>query len=936
MNRLKKLIIFVLILTLILPTTVVEAKGTKSVLNMDLKTKQFRYVDYLKEFNVIARADNEIIIPAKEAELSQDSYLGEYDGRSDVAIWKNGGSGKISFSVDIQESQFYHISIVYNAYDGYNSIERLLRIDGKELFNEVNVLSFQRAWGTISDELNYDNMGNAIKPRMNNKPLWQEHIVGEASGRLIDPFLIYFEKGHHTITLEGVRESIAIESLRLFGDSTQASYQAPDNSDIKPVQPVKIQGEDVTLRSASVLSPMIDRSNISTEPYNMKVDRFNYIGGYNWRDNGQWLEWKTDIPESGYYRMSIRYRQNYIMGTPAMRTLFVDGKIPFDLAKTLEFPYGQGWQMYDFAKDQKPYWIYLEKGVHTFKLQSHLEQYVVPIEEVRGALDRLLAIYSNIIMITGAIPDNFRDYQLEKRIPGLQDALAEISSALIEQEAEIKIITNGDVGNAHLLKRIAQSLLKLSKKPQTIPQSLQYLIDNMAELSNWIQTSSELPMDIDYIYFYGKDDKVPKLNPSFLNKFTSWFERFFLSFTKDYSSVGNVYKKEDSLDLWVVMGREQVDILKVIIDDTFTPKTGIPVNVNILSTENTLLFSVASGKAPDVVMQVSSTIPVDYGLRNALLDLSEMPNYDEVASRFKTSAIEPYAYGESVYGIPTTQSFPIMFYRKDILERVNAKVPKTWDEFYKTVAILNQSNLQVVTDGVFDTLLYQNNGSYFDESQTKCTLDSPNGLKSFKSYTDLYTKYGLPIYYSLYNRFRSGDIPIGITDLSFYNQLSVAAPEIKNLWGMELVPGTVQPDGSINRTVIGGGNANVILKDTDKKEQAWEFLDWWTSTPIQTRYAQDVEARMGVGARVATANVDAMKNMAWSAEEQKILLKQWEEVRGIPNIPGSYYAGRHLQNAFREVIEYKRIPRDTLVRYTDEINIEIDKKMTELGVNQKP
>jgi outer membrane protein OmpA-like peptidoglycan-associated protein len=38
-------------------------------------------------------------------------------------------------------------------------------------------------------------------------------------------------------------------------------------------------------------------------------------------------------------------------------------------------------------------------------------------------------------------------------------------------------------------------------------------------------------------------------------------------------------------------------------------------------------------------------------------------------------------------------------------------------------------------------------------------------------------------------------MPVVIQNYTFYNQLSVAAPEIKGCWGFQPVPGTVQEDG---------------------------------------------------------------------------------------------------------------------------------------------
>ena len=71
-----------------------------------------------------------------------------------------------------------------------------------------------------------------------------------------------------------------------------------------------------------------------------------------------------------------------------------------------------------------------------------------------------------------------------------------------------------------------------------------------------------------------------------------------------------------------------------------------------------------------------------------------------------------------------------------------------------------------------------------------------------------------------------------------------------------MVPGTVQPDGTINRAVpitaasgttpnAVGTTGTIILEGSNKKEAAWEFLKWWTSKDIQVAFGRELESLMG-------------------------------------------------------------------------------------------
>ena len=58
-------------------------------------------------------------------------------------------------------------------------------------------------------------------------------------------------------------------------------------------------------------------------------------------------------------------------------------------------------------------------------------------------------------------------------------------------------------------------------------------------------------------------------------------------------------------------------------------------------------------------------------MRGALYDLTQFSDYEEVITRFADGAEIPYKYKNGVYALPDTQSFYLMFYRKDIFEKLD-------------------------------------------------------------------------------------------------------------------------------------------------------------------------------------------------------------------------------------------------------------------------
>lgn len=187
--------------------------------------------------------------------------------------------------------------------------------------------------------------------------------------------------------------------------------------------------------------------------------------------------------------------------------------------------------------------------------------------------------------------------------------------------------------------------------------------------------------------------------------------------------------------------------------------------------------------------------------------------------------------------------------------------------------------------------------------------------------------------YNAENRFRLGEMPLLIAPYTLYNTLTVFAPELRGEWGFAPVPGTRREDGTIDRTVPASGTAAVILSDTQDKEAAWEFVKWWTQAETQTRYALDLEALMGAAARYPAANPETLRSLPWPLEDYRKLEEQLRWVKGVPEVPGGYMVGRHLDNAFRRVVEKQAPVRETLLDYNRVMNEEIRAKRLELGLD---
>ena len=84
------------------------------------------------------------------------------------------------------------------------------------------------------------------------------------------------------------------------------------------------------------------------------------------------------------------------------------------------------------------------------------------------------------------------------------------------------------------------------------------------------------------------------------------------------------------------------------------------------------------------------------------------------------------------------------------------------------------------------------------------------------------------------------------------------------------------------------------------------------SVDVQAKYGKEIEAILGTAARYNTAAVEAVGYLDWPQEEYEVLMEQWSYVEEIPYIPGSYYVGRNIGNAFNEVVINGENPRETI------------------------
>jgi ABC-type glycerol-3-phosphate transport system substrate-binding protein len=236
----------------------------------------------------------------------------------------------------------------------------------------------------------------------------------------------------------------------------------------------------------------------------------------------------------------------------------------------------------------------------------------------------------------------------------------------------------------------------------------------------------------------------------------------------------------------------------------------------------------------------------------------------------------------------------------------------------------------------FTLLLLQKQGSYYTRDHMESALNTAEGYQAFKIWTEFYSNYGVDAESNLFTRMRTGIMPIGICNYATYMQLATSAPELYGLWGIAPVPGMEMKDGTVDHSVgTMSSTAAMILNQSDKQEEAWQFLSWWMSEETQIQYGRELEALIGVGARWNTANINAFYSLPWDTDDIDVIKAQMESAKEQLIVPGGYFTGRHIINAWNRVILNDENARDAIEEAVKDINKELATKRKEFGLDKE-
>lgn len=906
------------------------------------------YSAWLEE-DFIDNSDFEAVV--MPSDFNHPDNLVSHSGYAhDVYQWDNDEA--MTLNVTVPSDGLYHIAIdFYSLSSNYDDIELTIKVNQELQYIESQQIILYKLW-TQSHTFPTDRYGNDFYAEQTQLFSWINQSFYDPMGLFNEALTFRLNEGVNQITLERTKGEILLGDVYITGYKEVMNYSEYSEGATLVSDEVNLsyEAEVPTYKNSSSIQPGVSRDALVT-PFDVSLLKLNTLSGTSFNSEREEVSYEVNVTQSGYYHLTFKTMQNEITNGVSYRTLKINGEIPFSEAKHLEFSYSTKWQNVTLGSEDEAYLIYLEEGNNTISLSVDLSLYQESYYQIEAINDYINELALQIQKLTGNQVDEDRDWDIISYLPNVENELINASNELSKiYDYLLDLNPSNKLTEAQSSLKIAiRNIDYLLEDINQLPKNISLLTTSnesiSSSLSNVVNQLLDSPLSIDKFYVH-TDTLIQRAEASFFSRVWLGIKRFFLSF---FDEKYNEEPGENEIVVWANRSKQYVDLMQKMADEEFTTETGIDVNISVMAAESKLILANSAGTNPDVALGVASWLPYDLGIRGAILDLTEFKDDSEfinVLNYYMDEALIPMAYNNGLYGLPDTENFYVLYYREDILSALDVSIPQTWEEVTEIMPVLKRYGLNfyiplssATSLKSFDSTLpffFQNGSDIYDDSGFYVDLENEASVKALETMTELYTIYSMnTTVTSFYNDFKLGLSPIGVGDFGMYVTLLNAAPNIKGLWNIALLPGVEQTNGSIDRSSPGAQTANMIFANTDKKDESWEFLKWWSETSTQIEFSDLLLSTLGPEYLWNTANLDAFKALNINEDHQDIILEQWDYLRELPKVPGSYQVELEISNIWNAVVLERESLRVLLNDSILTMDKEIHKKMSEFDYMDK-
>ncbi|MDQ0875264.1 hypothetical protein QFZ77_003923 [Paenibacillus sp. V4I3] len=480
--------------------------------------------------------------------------IGPYNEKNGVLIWTALRDEWIEYEVDVAQGGLYTIEMSYNPFVGTKyrkPIALNLTVDGSSPYLESKSVELYRHWKD-KFPIRKDDKGDEIRPTADDKSGWLSWELRDLSGVYEDPLTWYLKPGKHRIRLAG-SDPFALESITFKAPHKTTDYKTvrsmwPTNVAAVQADPIVIEAEQLLWKNDSSISLAYDNDIASTPSVRGHIT-YNVIDGSRWSSNNQEISWNIDVPETGYYKIAMRAEQSYVSNRSSFRQIKINGKVPFAELKAYRFMYASGWKGITLADDRdNPYEFYLEKGTNTISMRvtwAPLSSIASDLDHTIGELSKLSA---DLRTLTGGVDDKNRTWDFKNDLPIFVEQLQGVHDDLNGVRERMAVINGRPDAVTQALVTVQKDMEDLLKNPDEIPYNASILNRLQGRVAEQIKQLTYQPLQLDRIYVVPIEQPLPKILPTFYEKWEGAVINFIDSFKSKRTT-----NKEDMVFVWCSM-----------------------------------------------------------------------------------------------------------------------------------------------------------------------------------------------------------------------------------------------------------------------------------------------------------------------------------------------------------------------------------------------
>jgi multiple sugar transport system substrate-binding protein len=372
-----------------------------------------------------------------------------------------------------------------------------------------------------------------------------------------------------------------------------------------------------------------------------------------------------------------------------------------------------------------------------------------------------------------------------------------------------------------------------------------------------------------------------------------------------------------SLTFWNTGTDEHAQALQVVADTYKQSHPDVTIKIQAISWDdgNAKVLAAATSKSGPDIISGGMSWGIQFGEIGGMLDLNAQ-DIGDIKAKTRPEVLKSITSpGGEVYGVSFDNSFYLLYYRPDLLQKAGLSgPPKTWEELTSAVTKLKAAGVKtplVENWSTFEWLpwfnwLKQAGGALYTDDCAKATIDSDQAVLATTNWADQYRKFGVPkAANDSAAGLENGDVAMAVDGSWLTNTLDTAHPKLKGKWQVATLP-----TGPAGAGTFVGGRIVGVMSYTKYPKAAVDFIKWlYTDEAIQLLQK---EVYNKSGELWLSPRVDQIDSLNTTDNVKQTLRTTMETVSGPPNCKGWEVSQAEVTKKLQSVVNDDVDPKKAL------------------------